>query len=88
MIGRRTLIRISALFGTFPAFAGPIVLSSPILPESALARDETETVRVAFKIEGWESRRDDVIGDLNVASTESATEAWVSIDRSWRAAWR
>ena len=87
MIGRRTLIRIAALAGASPALAAPGAPLSTARPRSAPFpfTGETDATCVAFKIDGWEGRRDSVAGNLNV---ESATEAWISINRSWRAVWR
>jgi hypothetical protein len=87
MIGRRTLIRMAALAGASPALAAPSAPLSTARTHSApspFARD-TDAACVAFKIDGWEGRRDGVAGNLSV---ESATEAWISVNRSWRAVWR
>jgi hypothetical protein len=87
MIGRRTLIRIAALAGAPPALAAPIARPSTTRSRLAPASSagDTDVMRVAFKIEGWEGRRDDAAGSPNV---ESGTEAWISVNRSWRAVWR
>jgi hypothetical protein len=87
MIGRRTLIRIAALAGASPALAAPSAPPTTARTRSALSpfAGDPDATCVAFKIDGWEGRRDDVAGNRNV---ESPTEAWISINRSWRAAWR
>ena len=81
MIGRRTLIRIAALAGASTAFAASIVLPSS-------SRPDTDATRVMFKIDGWGSCDNGATGDPTAASIETALEAWISVDRSWRAAWR
>jgi hypothetical protein len=85
MIGRRTLIRIAALAGASPALAVPNAPPSTARTRSAPSPFAGDATCVAFKIDGWEGRRDGVAGNRNV---ESATEAWISVNRSWRAAWR
>jgi hypothetical protein len=87
MIGRRTLIRIAALAGASPASAAPIAPPSTGRTRSASTSSaaNTDAMRVAFKIDGWEGRRDGAAGNPHV---EFATEAWISIDRSWRGVWR
>lgn len=86
MIGRRTLIRIAALAGASTAFEASIVLPSSSRPH--LAAGGTDATRVMFKIDGWGSCDDGATGDPTAASIETALEAWISVDRSWRAAWR
>ncbi len=87
MIGRRTLIRIAALAGASPALAAPGAPLSTAQTRSAPSPFawDTDATCVSFKIDGWEGLREGVASNRNV---ESATEAWISVNRSWRAAWR
>jgi hypothetical protein len=79
MIGRRTLIRIAALGGASPEFVASIALPSIARPASAdsPALGRTDAAPVTFKIHGWENRGD-----------RATAEVWMSVDRSWRTAWR
>ena len=87
MIGRRTLIRIAALASgsqyLSAAIAGPVTARAR--PAPTLLAGNTNTTGVAFKINGWDLRREGAARDPNV---DSATEVWISLDRSWRAVWR
>jgi hypothetical protein len=87
MIGRRTLIRIAAFAGAPPALAAPVARPSTARSRLAPTRSagDTDAMRVAFKIEGWEGCRDDAASSPNVGS---GTEAWFRVNRSWRVAWR
>jgi hypothetical protein len=102
MIGRRALIRIVALAGTSPVLAVPMASSSTTRPNAAspdqssprLRAGGTDVTGVAFKIDGWESYGDVATGNRQVTSIDSATpatpaqEVWISVNNSWRAAWR
>jgi hypothetical protein len=87
MIDRRTLIRVAALAGATPALAASAAPPSAARTCSAPRpiAGTTAAKCIAFKIDGWEGRRDGVTADLN---DETATEMWISVNRSWRAVWR
>jgi hypothetical protein len=90
MIDRRTVIRMAALAGVSPAFAAPI--SPPLATGANLSRSSgaagTDTERITLKIKGWENSGDGASYNRNGRSVETAQEAWIRVDRSWRAAWR
>jgi hypothetical protein len=55
----------------------PTLLSEPLPPQTPV--DETHDARV-LQIEGW---------DTPFVSEESArSQVWISVNRSWRTAWR
>jgi hypothetical protein len=77
-IGRRTFILSMGLAAATPAFASLFAVSRawaspPTSPQNSLA----------FKIVGW-STRDFVSTDV----APPAEEVWISVNRSWRTAWR
>ena len=76
-IGRRTFIKSTGLAAAAPAFASFLAVSRawalPPAPQNSLT----------FKVVGWSTR--------DVVSTDVAPpseEVWISVNRSWRTAWR
>jgi len=59
-------------------------LSAPL--PSQLAVDAVGETDLVFKIDGW-SVRDDLATDGGSA-TPARDKVWVSVNRSWRTAWR
>jgi hypothetical protein len=101
-IGRRTFLRHSALVGALSALASFLSLSSivshaELLPGSSSQQPDevgTDSNSVEFKIDGW-SRGDRVATDGSTkSSSDPATkvtpdnQVWLSINQSWRTAWR
>jgi hypothetical protein len=79
MIDRRTfIIQGATLLATAPALADILARSAPVrTPLITEARpDENSAV---FKIHGW----DHYGGELS-----NGNEVWLTINQSWRAAWR
>ena len=101
-IDRRTFLRHSALVGAVSALASFLSLSSivsqaELLPGSSSPQlDEvgTDSNSVEFKIDGWDSGD----GVANAGSTTFSSDpttsvrpkdrVWLSINQSWRTAWR
>jgi len=101
-IGRRTFLRHSALVGAVSALASFLSLSSIVsqadLPpgSSSPQLDEvgTDLNSVEFKIHGW-NRGDGVVNAGSTTSSSDPTASvrpkdhvWLSINQSWRSAWR
>jgi hypothetical protein len=94
IIDRRTFIQISApLVATAAAFA---ILPSRLADASSLplAGGKQNTQHLEFKIHGWD-RRDDRARDSSktslaglVAGDSNSDEVFISINQSWRTAWR
>lgn len=89
--GRRTFILGTALVATAPVLAKALSLLSTVrshtslLPESLSPQSpasETDVSCLAFKIDGW-----DRCGDI-ATDDAAGDQVWISINRSWRAAWR
>jgi hypothetical protein len=101
MIGRRTFVRRAALLGTASAIGNLLSLSSIFISHAALLPGSlspqpdaggTNMNSVIFKIDGW-NRRDGI--DINGSTrSDPATNVatgdpvWISINQSWRTAWR
>ena len=104
IIGRRIFIQgTAALVATAPALANLLSLSStaqshasplpgPLLPQ--LAGDGTNMNRVLFKIDGWDRCEDIAIDGATIGSADPVThgpvreQVFISINQSWRTAWR
>ena len=102
MIGRRTFIRGTALVATAPVLANLLSLSStaqshasplpgPMSPQLAA---RTDMNCVVFKIHGWDSCDDVPVNGVAIVSADPLTngpvgdQVWISINQSWRTAWR
>ena len=77
-IGRRTFMKSTGLAAAAPAFASFFAVSRawafpPASPQNSLT----------FKVVGWSTR--DVVSADVVPPSE---EVWISVNRSWRTAWR
>jgi hypothetical protein len=98
MMDRRTFVLRATLVGTTPAFANLLLLPSAAQSRAALQRpsppqpaaDGNDVNCVAFKISGW----DDCDNVAKISSTNPARneptpdQVWISINQSWRTAWR
>jgi len=80
-IGRRTFILGTGLAAAAPAFANLIAVARTCASPSA---SPSPTDNLVFRIDGW-SVRDDVTPD---GAPPKSDEAWISINQSWRIAWR
>lgn len=97
-IGRRTFLRHSALVGTLSALASFLSLSSivshaELLPASSSPQPDevgTDSNSVEFKIDGWNCAD----GGSTTSPSDPTTSVipkdhvWLSINQSWRSAWR
>lgn len=101
MIGRRTFIQGTALVATAPVLTELLSLSSSVqsqtspLPGSLSPRlARTDMNCVVFRIHGWDSCDDVPANGATIASTDPVTnqptgdQMWISINQSWRTAWR
>jgi hypothetical protein len=90
-IARRTFLVGAGVVAASPVLANLLTsasdngtralpLSAPLLPP-ADASDQSDLV---FKIEGW-NVRDALSSDRVPAAVD---EAWISVNQSWRTAWR
>jgi hypothetical protein len=103
MIGRRTFIQGTALVATAPVLADLLSLSStaqlhasPLpgpLPAQLAAR--TDMNGVVFRICGWDNCDDVPVNGTTIASASDPVtngptndQMWISINQSWRSAWR
>jgi hypothetical protein len=99
MIGRRTFIQGTALVATAPVLANLLSLSSTAqsppsgpLPPQLAAR--TDMNCVVFKIDGWDRCDDMAIDGSKISSADPGTndptgeQVLISINQSWRTAWR
>jgi len=103
IVGRRTFIQGAALVATAPALASLLSLSSTaqshasplpgtLLPQ--LAADRTKMTFVLCKIDGWDRCEDIAIDGATIASADPVTHGavseqfFISINQSWRTAWR
>jgi hypothetical protein len=94
IVDRRTFILVSA---PFVAAASTLAVFPSLLPcaaQSRLAADRKDVKGVVFKIAGWD-RCADVAGDCLrtssadlMASNTIGDEIFISINQSWRTAWR
>jgi hypothetical protein len=80
-IGRRTFILGTGLAAAAPAFANLIAVARTCASPSA---SPSPTDNLVFKIDGW-SVRDPVSIDRTAPACD---EVWISINQSWRTAWR
>jgi hypothetical protein len=92
-IARRAFIRGAGLFVAAPVLASlppsaadgwPLAVpsSAPLPPQSL--DEPADGADVVFKIDGWSVRDPASIGRTALA----CDEVWISINRSWRTAWR
>ncbi len=103
MVNRRTFILGTALVATAPTVAKLLELSStaksdqtmlPVLSPPQPAADRIDSTRNLFRIDGWERRDDDAIDGSTLAVSHPPThvpadeQVLISLNRSWRAAWR
>jgi len=102
-IDRRNFILNAALFASTPAIASFLSLSStqqsrPTLPlgplSTQLAGGGTDMNCVVFKIYGWDRCDDIAVGGSKISPADPATndlkadQVWISVNQSWRTAWR
>ena len=102
MIGRRTFIQGTVLVATAPVLAELLSLSSSAqsdaspLPGSLSPQPAARTDMncVVFRIHGWDSCDDVPVNGVTIASVDPLTNGpvgdpvWISINQSWRTAWR
>lgn len=102
MIDRRTFIQGTALVATAPVLAELLSLSSSVQPHasplpgslSPQLAARTDKNCVVFRIHGWDSCDDVPASGATIASTDPVTnqpagdQMWISINQSWRTAWR
>jgi hypothetical protein len=94
IVDRRTFILVSA---PFVAASAALTIFPTLLPGTApsqLAADRKDSQSVVFKIAGWD-RCADVAGDCLrtssaglMASNSIGDEIFISVNQSWRTAWR
>ena len=102
-ISRRIFVQGTALVAIAPALTNLLSLSSitqshasplpgSLLPQ--LAPGGTDMSCIAFKIDGWDRCEDIAIDGASVTSPDPMThgpdgeQLFISINQSWRAAWR
>ena len=102
-IGRRAFLVDTGLAATAPVLAA-LLSSSPTVPSrgsplpnplpSQLPANETDMSCIVFKIDGWHCHDKISIDRSTTASVDFSNidpvgeRVLISIDRSWRAAWR
>lgn len=102
-IGRRAFVRATALVGAVSAFANLLSLSSIVVSHAALLpgamspqldAGATDVNSVVLKIAGWNSCDGIATHGSTKASSDPATNiepddsVWISINQSWKTAWR
>ena len=102
MIDRRTFLRDMALVASAPILTNFLLLSStaqspasllpgPLQPQPARGMEVTGVV---FKIHNWDRYEDIPINRSKILSTDPVTndpksdQVWISLNQSWRTAWR
>jgi hypothetical protein len=103
MMRRRTFILGAGSIVTAPALANlpspsatarshASLLPDPLPPQ--LPNGRTDMKGLVFKIDGWDRREDIAIDGSAIVLADAATndaageQVWISINRSWRTAWR
>jgi hypothetical protein len=97
-LGRRTFLVDTALAATALLSWSPTALSKasprPNPLPSQLSANRTDMKCIVFKIDGWHCRGDIFIDGSTTASTDFCSNdrigerVLISINQSWRAAWR
>jgi hypothetical protein len=102
-IGRRTFVLGTAIVATAPALAKPLSLLSAARPPASLLPDTcpplspasgTDGRCLVFKIDGWDHCGNIAIDGTTTAPAAPVTndptgdQVWISINQSWRTAWR
>jgi len=94
IIDRRTFIQISAPFIATAAALAILPSQLPGVSSPQLASGKHDMKHLAFKIHGWD-QRDDIARDSSrtslaglVAGDSNSDEVFISINQSWRTAWR
>ena len=102
-IGRRTFLLGTGLVAAAPVLATVVSLVPTALTQawpqpnpmpSRVAANETGVNSVVFEIDGWNCRKNTSRGGSTTASLDSSTDdivgerVLISINQSWRAAWR
>jgi hypothetical protein len=94
IIDRRTFILISAPLVATAAATSILPLGMASASSSELAGGKEDLKHPAFKIHGWD-RHDQSAGDSSKASLagsvtgdQNSDEIFISINQSWRTAWR
>lgn len=100
---RRTFILSSGLVAAAPALASVLttapdpessMLRSAADLQSDLPVTEAAGYDLPFRIDGWQPRAEIAPGDAQIALANAAIQPpaeqqmWISINQSWRAAWR
>jgi hypothetical protein len=103
LIDRRNFILNTTLVASAPALAGLLSLSSTLqayaelLPRpltNQIAGGGADMNFVAFKIHGWDRSDDIAINGSKTLSADPMSDdpngdpVWISVNRSWKAAWR
>jgi len=103
IIGRRAFVRNTALVGAASALANLLSLSSIVISHAALLPGSlspqldtggADVNSVVFKIAGWNRCGGIATHGSTTSSSDPATniaqvdQVWISINQSWRTAWR
>jgi hypothetical protein len=94
MIDRRTFILISAPLVAAAAAVSIRPLGIAGASPSEVACGKQNSKNIAFKIHGWDRRDESARGGSNasvagrVMGDRNSDEIFISINQSWRAAWR
>jgi hypothetical protein len=78
-IDRRTFMVQGATLLATTGYVGILVQGSPIGQSQRVVGSETNEKSARFKIDGWE---------ICEAGVANANDVWLTVNRSWRAAWR
>jgi hypothetical protein len=78
-IDRRTFMVQGATLIATTGCLGILVPGSPIGQSHRVIGPETNENSTRFKIDGW---------DISEAGVANADDVWLTVNRSWRAAWR
>ena len=78
-IDRRTFILQGATLLATTGCAGVFAPGSSMGQSQRVASSETNEKSPQFKIDGW---------DISDAGVADADDVWLTVNRSWRAAWR
>jgi hypothetical protein len=103
IIDRRTFVQGTALVATAPILVNLLSVSSTARSPASLLpatfppqspASETDMSCLAFKIDGWDRCGDISIDSATKVSADAVTDdpaggqVWISINQSWRTAWR
>jgi hypothetical protein len=94
IIDRRTFILISAPLVATAAAISILPAGMAGASSSELAGDNQKRQNIAFKVHGWDRRDDGAFGGSKpspaglVTGDPNCSEVFISINQSWRTAWR